>query len=247
VAKQMESSQPRRAPEGQRPRNAAACTEHELPPALLTGMYCAPHDLELLSEGELARYDGWYVMIENEAQGPLTADDLATRWSRGEIGAETLCCHEVMGEWRPLSRHHNLAVTIAPREWLEALSAARPPVSAKPSDFAPSAPSLLKSLAGGLPLRVRHFLRPAVQRPPTALEGPKRPIRLSSRAKLLFSLFSASVLGAMVGGFMVRMTLSPPPPVVYEPAPKAPAAPPSPVVQPVPPPAPPPTSGVSEI
>ena len=44
-------------------------------------MYCVPHELELLSEGELARYDGWYVMIENEAQGPLTADDLAARWS----------------------------------------------------------------------------------------------------------------------------------------------------------------------
>ncbi|HEY8209861.1 MAG TPA: hypothetical protein VIG99_20375 [Myxococcaceae bacterium] len=130
----------------------------------------------------------------------------------------------------------------------------RPP----PSDFATSAPSLLK-WAAAQEVRLDQQTAAAAQRPPTApttpegpkrvqspmllgelttrdldekedADAPKRPAGLSRGAKLVFSLFSASVLGAVVGGSVARMTLPPPSPVVCEPALVAPTAPPSPVV-----------------
>ena len=87
--------------------------------------------------GELPRYDGWYVAIEDKAQGPLTADDLKAQWSRGEIGADTLGWREGMGEWRPLSRLHNLAVTIAPVRGRQLPGPRRP--RSRPSTSAPLA------------------------------------------------------------------------------------------------------------
>jgi hypothetical protein len=104
-----------------------------------------PHDLELLSDGELARCDGWYVVIKDHVRGPLAVDDLADRWSRGKIGTDTLCWREGMGEWRPLSRLHNLAVTIAPRPReghldRQTAAAQRPPTAPRSPAVQPAPP-----------------------------------------------------------------------------------------------------------
>jgi hypothetical protein len=72
-------------------------------------------------------------------------------------------------------------------------------------------------------------------------EVEKRPAGVSG-AKLFFSLFTASVLGGLVGGGLVRMTLSPPPAPVVVPEPEPPAPPPVQAAIPAPttpPPAPP--------
>lgn len=128
VAEWMVPSQLHWAPEGQRPGSAAARTECERP-ELLMGMYAALREVGLLSgmTGELPWDDGWYAAIKDNVQGPLSVDDRKDQWSRGEIGADTLCWREDLGEWPPLTRLHNLAVTIAPRPCEDRLRVARLP------------------------------------------------------------------------------------------------------------------------
>lgn len=213
--------------------------------------------------GDVPPMDGWYVAMKDNAQGPLTVDDLKERWSRGEVGAETLCWREGMSEWRPLSRLHSLTTAIVPRprEGLKALSS-KPPVRSQPSTFEPRASKMLKALAdreqevqtdrlvGAAPAAA-----PAARPPtaPTTPEGPKRvqpppavkpPVFSAERddededevprraagvsgAKLFFSLFTASVLGGVVGGYVVKLTMPPPPApeIIHEPMPPEPAPP----------------------
>ncbi|HYV45241.1 MAG TPA: GYF domain-containing protein [Myxococcaceae bacterium] len=232
--------------------------------------------------GDAPPFDGWYVAMKDNAHGPLTVEDLTDRWSRGEIGAETLCWREGMSEWRPLSRLHALtsAIVPRPREGLKALSS-KPPVRSQPASFAPSASKMLKSLAEqereaqtdrlvgavAVPASLAASPASAEARPPTSPttpEGPKRvqppavkppmfsaerryededeeeaPRRAAgvSGARLFASLFAASVLGGVVGGYVVKVTMPPPPApapvVIHEPVPTATA----PVAQPPPPPA----------
>jgi len=95
--------------------------------------------------------EGWYVAMKDNAQGPLTVDQLKDLWSDGEIGADTLCWREGMGEWRPFSKLHGLAAAIAPRprEGLKALSQSAKPITRTISQpgFAPNASNMLRSLA----------------------------------------------------------------------------------------------------
>ena len=107
VVEQAEPSQSQRAPEGRRSGSAAARTERERP-ELLAGMYAAPHGVGVLSEmtGELPRYDGRYVTIKDQ-------------WSRGEIGAGTLCWREdrLRVSRLPRTLNEGAGVEIDPPRW----------------------------------------------------------------------------------------------------------------------------------
>ena len=77
----------------------------------LSGSESRAGDLEQPPEayaltGDVPPVDGWYVAMKDNAQGPLTVDDLKERWARGEIGADTLCWREGMGECEAAASGH---------------------------------------------------------------------------------------------------------------------------------------------
>ncbi len=43
------------------------------------------------------------MSVCEEQTGPISAEDLTERWNRSELGPETLCWREGMGDWRPIA------------------------------------------------------------------------------------------------------------------------------------------------
>ncbi|MHB1845962.1 MAG: GYF domain-containing protein, partial [Deltaproteobacteria bacterium] len=112
----------------------------------------------------------WFVAVQDEQVGPLTADGVKERWEQGGVGADTLVWSAGMADWKPLSSVPELATLIspsvkAPKAILEA--PATPSFTSEPTkqqrsfggdevDFKPSAASALASLASLAQEEIAH-------------------------------------------------------------------------------------------